>query len=309
MRGLVLSGSNNSFVVEAAGGARLTCGIKGKKLKEDEGRYNPLAPGDYVDVEPDSHEGGSKGLILSREERRNEFCRWNEKGKALQVLAANLDLLLCVASPALPPFRPRFIDRALAMAELSSIPAAILLNKQDLGVGPDTEERLADYERIGYRVLRCSAAERSGIEPLAALLGGKLTAFVGQSGVGKSSLLNLLNSEAGRMVGELSVKYERGAHTTTRGALLPLRAGRPLSEGGVIDTPGVRRLAVSGAGPRELASLFPELRELSGKCSYGLSCTHSHEPGCRLLEAVYAGAVHEDRFESYLRMREEIEAR
>jgi ribosome biogenesis GTPase len=316
MRGRIISGSNNSFTVEpdpsgtvppGEGAGSLFCGIKGKVLKVEAGYYNPLAPGDFVEFERDSHDGETKGLILSREERKNEFCRWNEKGQALQVLAANLDLVVCMASAAMPPFRPRFIDRALAMAERGNIDAAIVLNKCDLGVEEDVEERLSDYARIGYPVLRCSVAADEGIGAVSALLAGKIAAFVGQSGVGKSSLLNLLNPSAARQVGEVSSKYERGAHTTTRGALLPLFEGKPLAAGGVIDTPGVRRLAVSALELRDLALLFPELRDLVGKCSYGLSCTHSHEPGCRLLEAVYAGAVHEDRFESYLRMREEIE--
>jgi ribosome biogenesis GTPase len=295
------------FIVRLDDGAVLECRLKGKVLKGVEGFYNPLAPGDRVVVEQDEGDSG-RGLITSLEERRNVFSRWNQKGKAPQLLAANLDILLCVTAPSFPPFRPRFLDRVLLQADSAGIPPVIILNKCDLeDDDPDIAERLEDYIRIGYRVLRVSTLTGVGLEELRELLGGRFSALVGQSGVGKSSLVNALEPELDLRVGALCEKFDRGSHTTTMARLLTVNA--PRGGARIVDTPGVRRLGIDGVRASELALHLREFAPLVGRCTYGLSCSHVTEPGCKILEAVAAGVIHEDRYESFLRIRDELEGR
>ena len=302
VRGTVITGSNNAFTVQEESGAIRRCGIKGKILKPLKGYYNALAPGDVVQVEPDPL-GPERGSIFGMEERRNSFWRWNEKGKAVQAIAANVDLVVCVTSPRLPPFRPRFVDRVAILAELERIPLLIVLNKSDLGIDGWTGMRLDDYRRIGYEVAVCSAATGEGLEELRRRIDGLTSVFVGQSGVGKSSLLNALEPGLKFRVGEISDKYERGRHTTTWSALTVLGDGRTR----IVDTPGFRRLAIRGISQETLAACFPEMRKLAEFCEYGSACRHVDEPGCRVREAVEFGGVHPDRYESYLRVREELD--
>jgi len=315
MTGLIVRGSNNIFYVrpldsaeesdlEILAGKELECRIKGKVLKGVQGYYNPLAPGDKVKIEVDPLHPG-KALITELVERKNAFTRFNQKGMAPQLLAANVDMVLCVTTPASPPFRPRFLDRVLAQAERAQIPAVIIVNKWDLHDGDyDVDERLEDYRRIGYRLLLVSALTGEGMEELAALISRRVSVMVGQSGVGKSSLINKLAPHADLKVGDLCEKYERGSHTTTMSRLIQLQGS---ADGGcIIDTPGVRRLMPDGIGPDDLALYFREFAPLVGQCTYGLSCSHRIEPGCKIMEAVAAGVIHEDRYESYLRLTDEL---
>jgi len=243
-------------------------------------------------------------MVASMSPRANVFGRYNEKGRARQAIAANVDLVACVASPALPPFRPRFVDRVAVLAEAARVPLLIALNKADLGEDEETSERLELYESLGYSILRCSARTGEGVEELAERLRGRTSVLTGQSGVGKSSLLNAIAPELERRVGDVSEKYARGRHTTTMAELICLEDGLTR----IIDTPGVRRLALRGIEPGELDAYFPELAELAPRCEFGLSCAHRDEVGCAIALAVREGRVHEDRYESYLRIRWELEA-
>lgn len=297
--GTVLSGANNSFLLRTEDGGEVRCGLKGKKLKGAEGFYNPLAAGDIVEWAPASPGTGS---ISALQPRSSLFWRYNEKGKAIQAIAANMDLLVCVTSAGMPPFRPRFIDRVSLEPSSEGLPFLIVLNKVDLGVDDDTARRMHDYRRIGFETMETSVHTGMGIEELRARLRGKTSAFVGQSGVGKSSLLNAIEDGLGLKVGEVCEKYERGRHTTVSAVLVELADACTR----VIDTPGFRRLAVRGIAPVSLGACFPEIRSVSTQCALGPRCTHLDEPGCAVTAAVEAGTIHEDRYESYVRIHAEL---
>ena len=308
MQGLVLSGANNFFAVRTPEGNVVRCSIKGKKLKESRGYYNPLAPGDTVDIEYDTIHP-DQGQITALVPRRNGFIRWNQKTRSPQLLAANIDLLLCVTTPANPPFRPRFTDRTLVQAAAEGIPALIIVNKIDLGIPESVRERIRDWQRIGVQVCEVSAKTGEGLESLVRLLSGKTCAVTGQSGVGKSSLLNSLDPSLALKTADISFKYDRGIHTTTQGVFLPMtftaHDGTRLPFN-IIDTPGIRHFALWGIKPEEVIFYFPEMEATAIQCTFGLSCSHIHERGCRILEELDAGHIHPDRYESWRSMRDEL---
>jgi len=294
--GTIHWGVNNIFTVQPdGGGPTVECRLKGKVLKDVEDVYNPLSPGDRVEIDLDPGHPG-KAMILSRLPRKNAYSRWNKKRRCAQTLAANLDLLVLVTSPDSPPFRPRFLDRALVMAQREDLTTLILVNKCDQKVTEDVEDRLATYQDLDWDVHLCSTVTGEGIEELKEHLAGITSALVGQSGVGKSSLLNVLHEGSKQRIGEISAKYNRGNHTTNFSLLLPWADG-----GGIIDTPGVRELEVFGVEPAQLAFLYPEFKPYLGQCGFSL-CTHLQEPGCAVLAALEAGDIHPDRWENYQKL-------
>ncbi|MDR0684675.1 MAG: ribosome small subunit-dependent GTPase A [Spirochaetaceae bacterium] len=305
--GRVVYGSCNMFTVktESLPPEIHECRIKGKILKTARGFYNPLAPGDLVEFD------AARGLILSLRERRSVYTRFNIKGNAPQLLAANVDAVVCLATPVSPPFRPRFLDRLLLQADAAEIPALVVCNKVDLFPALDgetlvaVEKRLSDFERLGYPVLRVSVKTGEGMKSLEARLKGRRAVLVGQSGCGKTSLVNALLPAAMQKTGALNKKYDRGNHTTVMSVLFDDgEAGFSL-----IDTPGIRRLVPDGIAPGDLQTLMRDFAPFAGKCAFGLSCTHGTEPGCRIREAVETGKIHEDRFESYIRISDELSRR
>jgi ribosome biogenesis GTPase len=304
-RGLVIRGSRNIFTVrpeakeDGAAPAEIECRIKGKVLKDAADMYNPLAPGDLVTVDT--------GMILGLEKRLNQFSRFNQKGGTSQLLAANIDMVLCLTTPASPPFRPRFLDRVLLQADIAGVEAVVICNKCDLGFDdPDVQERLEDFTRIGFGVLEVSAKTGEGLDELKSLIAGKTSVLVGQSGVGKSSLINALQPELKIKTGGLNEKYDRGTHTTTMSFMIELSGFPGESPTRLIDTPGVRRFVPGGIGKGDLILHFREFALLAGACSSGLSCSHRSEPGCKIMEAVTAGHIHEDRYDSFLRIDDEL---
>lgn len=296
-RGQILQGINRIYSVLAEDKQIYQCRIKGKVLEWEERHYNPLACGDFVTIETIAEEAdelSQKAMILEREERKNAFVRLNSKSKTPQIIAANFDQVVCVASPASPPFRPRFIDRvAVSVPPKSGF--LIVLNKMDQLMSDEDLKRFLHYRDLGYEFHICSAKTGKGIKELTKKLENKISVFVGQSGVGKSSLLNILRSDIHQKVGEISDKFNRGKHTTNFAVYFPHQK-IPL-----IDTPGIREIDIYGIEPEDLYHYFPDLNHYQGQCRFA-KCLHQGEPGCAVLEAVEKGAIHEDRYRSYLNL-------
>ena len=313
MIGKVIDGSNNVFTVECEDGFTRSCSIKGKVLKAGEGYYNPLAPGDNVIIEDKTLEE-EKGLITDLQKRSNEFVRWNIKKRMPQLLAANLDYLLILTTPATPQFKPSFVDRALAQAENQNITPVIICNKYDQADPDDEEleERLLDWERLGYLVMRISAKTGEGMMELAELIQNHLSALVGQSGVGKSSIINVLDNTVVLKTGSLSQKYGKGCHTTTKGTLVHLELKESLMGGlhgvlaDIIDTPGVKTFSLHAISAENLALYFRDFKPFLGKCKFGMSCSHLHEAGCAILKAVEDKKISQARYDSWKHICEEL---
>lgn len=318
LTGTVLSGSNNVFEVETISqednvASVRSCTLKSKRLKSDKKYYNPLAPGDIVEIEVDKLED-KKGQIVNLLSRKNTFVRWNVKGRAPQLLACNLDYILLITTPEEPDFRPRFIDRALAQAEKQQIESVIIVNKCDLPMAQDKDflTRINIWQEIGYKVMKVSARTGEGFVELSELILNKLCALVGQSGVGKSSMINVLDNSVVLKTGSLSKKYGKGSHTTTKGSLLHIKLNEALTGGihgsvaSIIDTPGVRRFVLDDIPYEDLALYFREMAPFVGKCDFGMSCTHTCEPGCKILEAVESKIISEERFDSWKKISQEI---
>jgi ribosome biogenesis GTPase len=321
MKGTVIAGTNNLFTVECDDGNTRLCSIKGKVIKSEKEFYNPIAPGDVLQVEADPM-NEQKGQVISIEPRKNTFLRWNVKGRCPQLLACNLDYLILVTTPDEPPFRPRFTDRALAQAEHQGITPVIVCNKWDLAEKMQTDGRAEEFEEIdrrlniwedlGYKVLRISAKTGEGMQQFAELLEDHLSAFVGQSGVGKSSLINVMDNSCVLKTGSLSKKYGRGNHTTTKGTLIHLTLNEALTEGvhnrkaDIIDTPGIRRFVLDDIQADDVALYFKEFEPFIGKCRFGMNCKHDSEPECAVKAAVESGAISPERYDSWKRISEEI---
>lgn len=267
----------------------------------DERLENPqatlLAPGDEVLVEYEEGKPIVRGITPRRTRLGRPSPHANEKE---QVVAANADVLVVVAAAAQPPFRAGLVDRYLIAAQVGGVEPVLCINKMDLVDDPPAEAQ--DYESLGMRVVFTSCERGEGIEELRSILRGKLSVLSGHSGVGKSSLLGMLDPNLHVVTQTISESTNRGRHTTTNAQLYEMSEGIR-----IIDTPGIRVLGLWGVGPEELALYFPEIAEATIACKFR-DCTHTHEPTCGVQAAVESGELPRARYESYLRIRASLES-
>lgn len=293
--GVVLRGTGGVWVVRTGDGVTHEAALRGR-LKQ--GQTLKLAVGDDVMVAPDAHRcHWTIEEILPRRSALVRRAPGNRHGE--RVVAANIDQVLIVFAAAQPDPHRRMIDRFLVIAEASDLRARLVVNKVDLVDAQVTQDRVVDYVRAGYPVHFTSARTGSGLAPLHDALAGCTTVVTGPSGVGKSSLLNALYPGLHLRVGAISPSVNKGRHTTV-GAW-----AHPLPDGGfVVDTPGLREVGLWGIPAESLDQCFPEFRPYLTHCRF-VDCTHRIEPGCAVRAAVSEGAVSAERYESYLRLREE----
>jgi ribosome biogenesis GTPase len=290
--GTVLERDGSVYRVATSGG-ELRAVLTGK-AKRDTTR---VVVGDRVRLEPAADAG--LHAIVGVEPRTALLERRVPEGRGTRPVAANVDQVFVVTATVDPAPIPQLIDRLLVVAEANEIPAAVVVNKVDLDPGTELVERC---RRAGYDVYATSTKSGDGIAAFAAALAGRISVVTGPSGAGKSSLLNHVQPGLRLRTAEISAKVRRGKNTTVSAVMLPLDAG-----GYLVDTPGFSEVGLWGIEPGELDSCFPEFRPVLGECRYG-DCRHRTEPGCRVREAVDAGTIARDRWESYLALLEELES-
>ena len=292
LRGRVLSVHGLSSVVLTDDGRELRCAIRGllKDLSTD--LRHVVVAGDIVYVRPEA----TGDSLIERIEPRSHILSRSSKSRQ-QILVANVDQLVIVASAAEPHLKPNLIDRFLVEAERMQIEPIICINKIDLVDPADLMPLAGVYGQMGYQVLLMSAATGLGVARLRRLIAGKESVVAGQSGVGKSSLLNAIEPELALRVGEVSRENEKGKHTTTVARLIPLQIG-----GFVVDTPGIRQFQLWDIVPEEVAGLYRDIRPYVSLCRYP-DCTHTHEANCAVKDAVADNRLDARRYESYCHLR------
>lgn len=293
--GTVLSFSGGNYEVGLADGRIVEARLRGR-LKLEARTGDRVVAGDRVRVR---EQADGSVTVESVEARRSQLAR-RAPGRAhrAKVLVANVDQVVTVLAVANPEPRLRMLDRLLVLAASNELPALIVINKTDLAPDAETHARFAPYRAAGYDVLLTSVAAGRGIAELRERLCGRESVLTGPSGAGKSSLLNAVEPGLGLRVGAVSEALRKGRHTTVTARLIPLACG-----GFVADTPGLREVGLWGVDPETLDSSFPEFVALIGTCRFSRSCTHTHEPGCAIREAVEEGAIDRGRYESYVSMR------
>ena len=296
MHGLVIKNTGFWYTVLTDDGRTVDSKVKGKFRLKGIRSTNPVAVGDGVDIVVNDE---GQGLITAIDDRRNYIIRRaTNLSKQSSIIACNLDQALLVVTIAHPETSTVFIDRFLASAEAYSVPVVMVFNKTDLL----TEEELRYqkmvvnlYESLGYACHEISAATGDGVGPLLKLL-TKVTLLSGNSGVGKSTLLNLVVPSAEAKVADISDAHDTGMHTTTFSEMVPLADG-----GWLIDTPGIKGFGSFDMEPEEIGSYFREIFKFSHDCRFS-NCTHTHEPGCAVRKAVENHYIAESRYASYLSM-------
>jgi ribosome biogenesis GTPase len=318
-QGIVLSGTGGVWRVLRDDGATIEASLRGRVKKSNSGKRPDgslrrdtisaaaetlkLAVGDRVVLEQDAADGASAiGEILPRRSRLARRAPGGGHGE--RVVAANVDQVVIVFAAANPEPHPRMLDRFLVIAEANDLAARIVINKVELVGGAEVARaRWLDYERAGYTLHYTSVKKQEGLSELHDALAGVVSVLTGPSGVGKSSLLNAMFTGLNLRVGEISESVNKGRHTTVGGFVHPL----PGADGGfVVDTPGLREVGMWALSPTELDQCFPELRPYLDRCRFA-DCRHSVEPGCAVRDAVAQGEVSIARYESFIKLREELE--
>lgn len=300
MQGTVVKSSGSVYGVRAMDGSLIECRVKGNFRLKGIRSTNPVAVGDHVKY--DVREDGT-AYIVEILERKNYIVRKaSNLSKQSHILAANLDLCFLIVTISHPATATTFIDRFLAAAEAYRVPVVLVFNKIDIYDSSEREELeylTALYSSIGYRCLHTSATDNVGIDALKEMMRGKVSLLAGNSGVGKSSLVNAIAPEIAARVGEISRTHDTGMHTTTYTEMFEF-----MPQSYIVDTPGVKGFGTYDMEVEEISHYFVEFFELSKDCRYG-NCTHTHEPGCAVLEALEDGRLAPSRYQSYLSMLED----
>ena len=300
MKGLVIKNTGSWYSVKTDTGKVVECKIKGNFRLKGIRSTNPVAVGDNVEIALNSE---GTAFITHIEERRNYIIRKSQNlSKQSHILAANVDQAFLIVTVNYPQTSTTFIDRFLASAEAYSVPVVLVFNKCDILSDDERhyqQSMIHLYETIGYECREVSATTGEGIDGLHALLKGKITLLSGNSGVGKSTLINKILPEANLRTAEISDAHNTGMHTTTFSEMLELPEG-----GYIIDTPGIKGFGTFNMDPEELTSYFPEIFHFSKGCKFS-NCTHTHEPGCAVLKAIDDHYIAQSRYQSYLNMLED----
>ena len=296
MQGVVIK-STGSWYTVLSKGSIIECRIKGVFRIKDIKTTNPIAVGDNVDFEM---EEDGRGVIHSIADRKNYIIRKSiNLSKQSHILAANVDQAMLVVTLAFPRTSAGFIDRFLLTAEAYHIPTKIIFNKVDLflkdgNLMKELNDFIAVYEKIGYQCYKVSATESIDIEMLRNLTKDKTTLIAGHSGVGKSTLVNAMDSNLDLKVGEISDAHNKGKHTTTFAEMHPLTYG-----GFIIDTPGIKELGLVDMEKEEIGNYFPEMHAIKNHCKFN-NCVHVNEPKCAVIAAVEKGEIALSRYTSYV---------
>ena len=296
-KGLVIKSTGSWYSVkDSETGNLVSCNVRGKLRITGIKSTNPVAVGDMVEYE--IYENTETAIIKNVLDRKNYIIRKSTNlSKQTHILAANIDQAVLMVTITQPVTYPIFIDRFLIMAEAYEIPTKIIFNKVDLYNQKQNQylnEIVSIYQNIGYECFTTSVKNNINIDELKSLLKNKVSLLAGNSGVGKSSLINLIDSTLNLKTSEISESHKSGKHTTTFAEMYELSIG-----GYIIDSPGIRGFGLHDIKKEELFHFFPEIFKFSKNCKYH-NCTHVHEPGCAIINAIEEGSVSQLRYENYL---------
>ncbi len=301
-KGIVYRSTGSWYTVQSEG-VFYECRIKGKLRLKGIKSTNPVAVGDWVYFEVDSHANANEGNITKIEERQNYIVRKSVNlSKQTHIIASNIDQVFLIVTLNNPPTFPAFIDRFLVTAEAYQIPAIILFNKIDTYSKLELEEITLlqkTYENIGYSTYLISAIQDEGIEKVKELMQDKVSMFSGHSGVGKSTLVNAISPSLDLKTAAISKQHQQGMHTTTFAEMFALSNGIK-----IIDTPGIKGFGVVDMIPEEIGNYFPEFYVRKSNCKFH-NCIHVNEPNCAVIESVEKGEIAFSRYSSYTQMMEE----
>jgi ribosome biogenesis GTPase len=307
MKGLVIKSTGSWYSILSEDQQTYNCRVRGKFKLKGFKTTNPLAVGDEVDFEMETSTDEPTGVIHHIYPRNNYIIRKSiHKTGHGHIIASNIDQLMILVTLAYPRTSFGFIDRLAVAAESFRIPVTLVFNKMDMLEDESleyVEEIMVLYRSLGYECMAISATELQGLDKVETSLADKITLVAGHSGVGKSTLINQLNPEIGQKIGEVSMSVEKGTHTTTFAQMFELKKGM-----NIIDTPGIKEYGLVDISNQELSDYFPEMRDMIGHCKFH-NCSHTHEPGCAIVEAVKNEKIAATRYTSYLSILEDEDNR